>query len=336
MNVGWSLSYRQRRLHCGDSYLPDVATCITLPVSAKGTSFCVLDEFTELLAEEGDAFQAQISIINVSLGSLLYCYCSEKEIGMSDHGDVTLSAKGTVCLLHRLGLVLLNVNSPVTPDACQRLAWSQHGLGHAQLPSPGNTSDSETSNNAATWREDSGEQTCILWLSLSACCSIDAVLKREGGTEGDNGCLGPLCHRHLAETGADEQEMQPAVCSGKLPFAIDLASLAWYPRRQAVVYAVYDVGGTVHLIDAKADCLVRSWQCAELLAQNLADDEPLPAGCDIPGKTPRGHSPPPPANRRTCSTQEHVPGASPGKTQPGTGEAPPNFKTLLHPGCQTF
>ena len=69
----------------------------------------------------------------------------------------------------------------------------------------------------------------------------------------------------------------------------------------------------------------------------------LSPGYDTPGKTPRGHSAPPAwpkavpgrprQNRTSCSTLGHIPGAGPGKRQPGTGEAPPTFKALSHPGC---
>ncbi|KAK9824967.1 hypothetical protein WJX74_011063 [Apatococcus lobatus] len=258
----WRLTYSQRglQLPSSDLYLPDMATSITLPVSASAHCFCVLDEFTEPVEDQAEVTQAQVSMIEMSSGRLVYRFCSTEEVGVHNSRNVTLATEGNVCLLTELGVVLLAAHDG---EDSQSPSWSQHDLGYAQLPDSGDQSDSEDPN-------------CIPGLSLSPCGSIVSGLKSEGNNEWVNSSPKPLSHWHVTNAAADGQNVQPNVSSGNFPCAMDISSLAWHPHPQALVYAVYDVEGTVHLVDARADCQVRSWQAAELLGKGLADADPLP------------------------------------------------------------
>ena len=129
------------------------------------------------------------------------------------------------------------------------------------------------------------------YLRISPCGKVVAgVLEvQQGDTHGNSQACNSkwqLQHLHMSDLANDDEkplaggngrcQLKARLCPGFLPHKPDMDQLAWHPQYNMCMYACYDCQKGVHLVDARADCIVKSWTADELAGQSC---EPCAGAC---------------------------------------------------------
>ncbi len=104
--------------------------------------------------------------------------------------------------------------------------------------------------------------------------------RRDGASDDGSAAHLPLQHWWLANIdGSQQVDVHPQVVQGDVLLEPDIEHLAWHPQPSSLLYAVYDGEGSVHLVDAKRACRIRSWTQAELCTR---DEDKISLGEGLP------------------------------------------------------
>ena len=254
--TAWASSRQQR------GFQPDSYGCTTYDWQGapSGHFLSIMEGILDKVHEDvstGTAVLAvcqlpRVSILETATGRIVQQYFPGGLVGRAIWSEQT-----DVCLLQDHGVVLAaaamttSLHTPVgVPPSGQKPAWQHHQLpfAHQPLSEPGPCARSN-------WSVTSQHV-------LSPCGKIVV-----GVQQMEAGASLQLTHWHRAGHLMSKQPVRSASTSvGILLNSPELGSLAWYPCKNTCVYAIFDLEGGLHIIDAKADCQVRRWSHAELSA----------------------------------------------------------------------
>ncbi len=158
-------------------------------------------------------------------------------------------------------------NFDITQHSWHKFALAAPALpGSEGTPSPANTPHNETYT-----------------MQISPCGTVEVGVKDDGsGANADHPSGGKVilqhwhlphvrkCSRTLA-TGTATIHVRPQECIGLVMPSQRTLHLAWHPQPRACTYACYDYQVGLRLVNARSDCVVRSWTRAELLEYNCEE-----------------------------------------------------------------
>lgn len=255
--IVWA-SFRQ-----GRGFQPDAACPVTVTWrgAPSGRFLCVIDDYKDasdshICAAKGseERHRARFCILETTRGHIL---CQVFPGGPV--GDAIWSDLDDVCLLqHRGALIIAEAFQPslATPaGAGSEVDWRLDHLPdtHQLLGRIG--------------LSPLGDRVDVLQHVLSPCGRVVVGLRHVEAPQ----ATPTLHHWHRNGTLIGSEYVRRAgTCNDNLVINPDMRTLVWHPQKNACVYAVCDVQGGLHIIDAKANCQVWSWAHAELgAAQSL-------------------------------------------------------------------
>ena len=197
----------------------------------------ILDACYDFNRETVDCRRARLSMLETTTGNIVHQVLLGGKVG-----DVSWSEQDDVCLQHH-GMVMAGAAMPTGLQApvgalpsSQKSAWRHYPLPDAHQPL--GTPDPRNS----------------LPHVLSPCGKIVVGLQTMKTPE-------PYVswnHWHCPGDFVSKQPIRKAgACTSILLNNPDLRSLAWHPCKRACVFAVFDLEGGLHIIDANANCRVR-------------------------------------------------------------------------------
>ncbi len=205
-------------------------------------------------------FDAQVNILEALTGRLVHSLM----LPGKHHGTLSWATQRNTCLVHDHGIVISKARGRPGSSTTAVSSWHEYSCTNMIL----------RDNSPAAWVSWEGLDQMLAEGSpssprLSPCGTIIIGLASSlpAGTFATVGastqCASALQHWHLSHANS-QGHVQPTICSGIFKAPVDLATLAWHPRKQGGIYAVFDMQSTLHLIDAKANCQLRFWACSEL------------------------------------------------------------------------
>ena len=218
-----------------------------------GRYLCVIDFLPGHNQDCSRLTGGQVSILESSRGSIMHQHWLSCQVK-----DVTWSHQQYVCLLEQHGVVISAGHTTSVTSNLWHAATSKpshHWRSHVLLEPHGGL----CLEGSCAMSPNSGNLRC----RLSPCGRIVVSSQQTG----DGGTALPLQHWHLGADVTNQHVMQKTANGTAAELLLmhpDLRSLAWHPQQNACIYAVYDVQGGVHIIDAKDSFEVKSWTEAEL------------------------------------------------------------------------
>ena len=221
--------------------------------TADGHYLCVIDNHCEYSRKHSLVLAGQVSILESSGGSVLH------RLGLLDAiGRVTWSQQRYTCLLEQHGVVIAPASNSASvmmspadvAESSPCAVWRNRTLADRHVGTGLDTASSNAGSGALQHR-------------LSPCGTI--VVGIEHVT--DTSSTLPVQIWHVGPDDIKQQVLcQRDADAEVLLMNAEICSLAWHPLQQACIFAVSDVEGGVHIIDAKACLEVRAWTKADLRA----------------------------------------------------------------------
>ena len=244
-----------------------------------------------------------VSILDASDGHTLFQWSPMEGSGLRGFGNFQWAADSSVYLSPVHGIVIM----PITlakGDTCPAIHPPADHMQCAEGISPSSRLHGSMVVGAESlepaWcrvmlhssKMDQQSQPYTSYLRMSPCGKVVAVVLQvqQGDTCGYSQACNrkwQLQHWHMSDVAWDDGNTSPAggngrcwvearLCPALLPHKPDMDQLAWHPQYNMCMYACYDCQKGVHLVDARSDCIVKSWTADELAGQSC---EPCVGAC---------------------------------------------------------
>ena len=257
----WTSTGAQRGFHPEHCLLAVLDTTMTWVASPTGRFLLVVDDYDMASASDNGAmFPAQLSILSVSCGSeVLHRWAHQDDVG-----QVVWASHSDTCLLSEHGLIISpNLGSPAGADQTGSISHKSGGLTWHQQ----RLMDADKSWDSRVYRLGSSSWGSfqVQYLNLSPCGRVVVGFSRQKGYTASPPPL-LLQHWQLSDgRGTQPMQVHLQVFAGSLLLRDPaIEHLAWHPQPNALIYAMYDGSGGVHLIDARETGCIRSWTRADL------------------------------------------------------------------------
>ena len=268
--VAWASTQQQRGFQPDaqeqPNWQPSHFSKLTLETSTNwqgttdGRYLCVIDDHQAHYRQRGRVLAGQVTILEPYGGSVLHRLQLDEGVG-----PVNWSRQQYLCLLEQHGVVnaageacasMLDPADVLESSLCH--VWHNRTLIKAHLATALETECPRIGSTGPPYR-------------ISPCGNfvIGSQLRPNASS------VLPLQVWHLGPEPISQQSVQRTGTDAEgFLVQADMRTLAWHPSQQSCIFAVSDVEGGVHLIDAKAGREIISWTQAELRGNSPRD--PLP------------------------------------------------------------
>ncbi len=232
---------------------------------------CVMSQWLVHRETKGIVWAAQSDVCLLPNHSLVLmpaaAACAALQNGYSKHSPSGMSTGLPVC-------------KPEASDIIQLTQHSWHMFALAAPALPG----SEGTSSPANFR---GNETYTMHISPCGTVVVGVKNKNPGAVGGQpSGSKATFQHWHLTHVhkfprtplagGNATLSVRPQECIGLVMPCQRTLHLAWHPQPRACTYACYDCQVGLRLVNAKSDCIVRSWTVLEL-AEYICEDSAMSA-----------------------------------------------------------